>query len=56
MDNHPHLTKEYFSKWWDIVDLEYPGHFGYPPDENQAQLPETNARLAEPKKDLPKTD
>ena len=56
MDNHPHLAEDYFGKWWDIVDLEYPGHFSYLPDENQAQIPETIVRPTETKKDLPRID
>ena len=27
MVEHPDLPEDYYGKWWDVVDLEYPGYF-----------------------------
>ena len=55
MFENDELPEEYYGKWWDIVDNEFPGYFEVAPqttsDENQTDS--SNTRFAEQRKDPP---
>ena len=53
MMEHEHLTEEYFGRWWEAVDLEYPGYFDDPqaeqnmPDEQSQDRPTDQAKASD---------
>ena len=50
MQRNPEITENYYGKWWDIVDQEFPGYF----DQDQARdLEETSSAPNVPRKEAP---
>ena len=53
MMEHEHLTEEYFGRWWEAVDLEYPGYFDDPqaeqnmPDGQSQDRPTDHAKASD---------
>ena len=54
MMDHPDLTEEYYGRWWDVVDVEYPGYFDNAQDAPNEQAQAAPTRFAEPRSTLPK--
>ena len=57
MVEHPQLGEEYFGRWWDVVDVEYPGYFE-DPEQRQDSQPEMRTEnipsIAGPQRTLPR--
>ena len=56
MYKYKEIGEDYYGKWWDIVDTEYPGYFDepstaeeeHPPRSSEGQTKSTNTHVAPP--------
>ena len=47
MYKYKEIGEEYYGKWWDIVDTEYPGYFDEPSTAEEEQAPRSSGGRAE---------
>ena len=40
MKANPDITENFYGKWWDVVDTEFPGYFDQDEDEGGNQCPD----------------